>query len=309
MNVSRDAIVVAVGVDGADAALRYAIPEARRTGRPVHVVHVLQLPGVQAYAGGYGAAMDASRAVLDEALDLAAQLAGEDVSVTGQLMDDGWVVDDLVRCSVGDRLLVLQHRAFNPVHRFFTGSIVQSVAGRAHVPVVSVPQGWTPGTSTVVTAAVQDPMEAPGVVRIALEEARARSAELVVLHAWWLASGFDAAVVDETIRSEWAERSRAELEPALRSLRAEFRDVRMSVEIRHAPPVEAILDAAESSELVVLGRRHHRLPFGSHLGPVVRAAIAHASSPVLVTSELVVPGTRAVEPSRPYRSAELAAYS
>jgi nucleotide-binding universal stress UspA family protein len=309
MNVARDAIVVAVGVDGAKAALQYAVIEARRTGRPVHLVHVLQLPGVQAYVGGYSAVMESSRAVLDEALDTAAQLAGEDVSVTGHLIDDGWVVDDLVRGSVDDRMLVLQHRAFNPLHRLVTGSIVQGVAGRAHVPVVSVPEGWTPGTSTVVTAAVQEPVEAPGLLRIAFEEARTRSQELVVLHAWWLASGFDVAVVDETIRSEWAERSRAELEPALRSLRAEFPDVRTSVEIRHAPPVEAILDAARTSDLVVMGRRHHRLPLASHLGPVVRAAIAHASSPVMVTPELVVPGRREAEPTRPYRSDELTAYS
>ncbi len=309
MNISPNALVVAVGVDGASAALQYAVPEARRSGRPVHLVHVLQIPAVQAYAGVYGAAVDASQAVLDEALARAAQLAGDDVAITGELMDDGWVVDDLVRRAHADQVLILQHRTFNAVHRLYTGSIVQAVASRAHVPVVSVPEAWQPGTSTVVTAAVQDPVEAPRLLRIAFEEARARSKDLVVLHAWWLASGYDVAVVDDAMRTDLAARSSAELEPAIETLKTEFPDVTVSVQVRHSPPIEAILDAAATSALTVIGRRHHRLPLGSHLGPVVRATIAHASSPVLITPEPSLPAKRTVEPSRPYRSGVLAAHS
>ena len=130
-----------------------------------------------------------------------------------------------------------------------------------------------------------------------------------MLHAWWLSSGYDVAVVDQAMRTEWAEHSRAQLEPALKVLRTEFPDVTVSVEVRHAPPIEAILDAAAASALTVIGRRHHALPLGSHLGPVVRATIAHASSPVLITPELSVPATRAVEPSRSFRSGALAAHS
>jgi nucleotide-binding universal stress UspA family protein len=215
------------------------------------------------------------------------------VAITGQHIDDGRVVDELVRGTEDDQLLVLQHRALNPLHRFFTGSVVQGVAGRAQVPVVSVPEGWAPGTSTIVTAAVQDPVEAPELLRIAFEAARARKGSLVVLHAWWLASGFDVSVVDDTIRKEWIERSSAELEPVLEPLRAEFTDVQVTVDVRHAPPVEAVLDAAEASDLLILGRRHHLLPLRSHLGPVVRAAIEHAAAPVLIAPELRVAAEKA----------------
>lgn len=299
MNYPRNAIVVAVGTDGAESALQYAVAGARRTARPVHLVHVLQFPAAEAYAAAYGGALDASRAVLDEALDRAGQIAGNDVTITGELVDSGWVVEDLVRGTSGDKMLVLQHRAFHPVHRFFAGSVVQSVAGRAHVPVVSVPAGWTPGPPTVVTVAIQDPAEAPTLLRVAFEEARSRATALVVLHAWWLASGFDV-VVDHEMRADWEERSRAELEQVLEPLRTEFPDVELSVEVRHAPPVEAVLDAAEASDVVVLGRRHHLLPLGSHLGPVVRTAIAHAASPVLIAPEQGVATERAPEPSRGY---------
>ena len=110
MNIAPNALVVAIGVDGASAAVQYAVSEARRTGRPVHLVHVLQLPAVQAYAGVYGAAVDDAQAVLQGALERAAQLAGDDVTVTGELLDNGWVVDDLVRGAQADQVLILQHR-------------------------------------------------------------------------------------------------------------------------------------------------------------------------------------------------------
>ena len=105
-------------------------------------------------------------------------------------VDSGWVVDDLVGartvprswCSgMGDEQGATRlHRVDRPeCRRWFPGTVV------------SVPEGWAPRVDVepVVTAAVQDPVEAPALLRAAFEESRARSASLVVLHAWWLASG------------------------------------------------------------------------------------------------------------------------
>jgi nucleotide-binding universal stress UspA family protein len=289
MNTPTNAVVLGVGPDGFDAALAVAIAEARRTQRPVHLVHVLELPAGEAYAGVYGGALDTAKATLDDATAKAEELAG-DVPVTTELIDNGWVVDDLAHRTEGASLLVMQHRALSRLKRVFVGSVVHGVAGRAVVPVISVPEGWGPERQPtgVVTVAVQDPVEAPAVLRAGFAEARARGARLVVLHAWWLASGYDVVVVDGTVRDQWAARSREEMQPVLTPLREEFPDVEVTVEVRHAPPVEAVLDAAEGSDLLVLGRRHHRLPIGSHLGPVVRAALDHGTCPVLVTPELPV---------------------
>lgn len=287
MKTPKNAIVVAVGADGVDSALAFALDEARRTERPVHLVHVLQLSAGEAYAGVYAGAVEGAEAILDKALEQAAVLAANEVPVTGELVDRGWVVGDLTHGTEDAALLVLQHRALGRVHRMFAGSVATSVAGRAQVPVVSVPAGWAPDSTrpAVVTAAVQDPVEAPALLRIAFEEARARKASLVVLHAWWLASGDDAIVVDPAFGYEWSSRSRHEIEPALEDLRREFPFVDVTVTVRHAPPVKAVLEAAEGSDLVVLGRRHHLLPIGSHLGPVARGVLAHSACPVLVTPE------------------------
>lgn len=290
MNTSPSAVVVAIGADGYEAALQFAVAEARRTGRPLHLVHVLQLPSGEAYVGVYGGMLDTAKSALDEAVVRAEELAGSDVPVTAELVDNGWVVDDLVRRGDTASTLVMQHRAMSRIKRIFTLSMVHGAAGRARVPVISVPEGWDPQREDkgFVTAAVQDPVEAPALLRAAFEEARSRRAELVVLHAWWLASGFDVVVVDESVRAEWAARSREELAAVLAPLEAEFPDVPVAVRVRHAPPVEAVLDAAEASDLLVLGRRHHLLPWGTHLGPVARAALDHAACPVLMTPEVAV---------------------
>jgi nucleotide-binding universal stress UspA family protein len=287
--VPAGAVVVGVGPEGSESALRYAVDEARRSVRPLHLVHVLQLPSSEAYAGLYGEAHAAARAILDRAVEQAERLAGDDVAVTSELVPLGRVVDELTRRTDGDQLLVLEHRALGRLHRMVGGSVVQSVAGRAHVPVVSVPSGWSPQepgrAPAVVTAAVQDPIEAPVVLHAAFEEARRRGAPLVVLHAWWLATGFEAEVVDHTMRQEWAARARAELHPVLAPYLSAYAEVDATVQVRHAPPTEAVLDAAEASGLVVIGRRHHLLPLRTHLGPVARAVLGHSQTPVLVTPE------------------------
>jgi nucleotide-binding universal stress UspA family protein len=281
----HDAIVVAIGSEGCDAAVAFAVAEARRTRRPLHLVHVLERPAAYSYIGT-GGLLDAARATLDDAAAKAEALARPDVTVTAELVDNGWIVDDLVRHTEGASMLVLQHRALGRVDRIFAGSTVHSVAGRAPVPVISVPEGWTPDQPVgVVTAAVQDAAEAPDLLRAGLLEAEARGARLVVLHAWWLYSGYDVVVVDDAMRDEYSSRFRQELDPVLAPLRSEFPGVDVEVLVRHTPRSEAVLDAAEVSDLVVLGRRHHLLPLGSHLGPVARAALDHATRPVLITPE------------------------
>ena len=287
MNQPENAVVLAIGPEGVDAALGFALAAAQRSHRPLHLVHVLQLPPGEAYAGVYGGALEAAKGVLETASARARQLADGDVPVTSELVDHGVVVDTLVSCSRTASLVVLQHRDLNKLLRLFTGSVSNGVAARAHSPVVSVPEGWEPtsGREPVVTAAVQDADGAAVELRTAFEEARIHAARLVVLHAWWLASGYDVVVVDQAMRDEWEARTRKDLDSVLAPLRERYPEVEVSVSVRHAPPAEAILDAAAASEVLVIARRHHLLPLGTHLGPIARAVLHGSTCPVLVTPE------------------------
>jgi nucleotide-binding universal stress UspA family protein len=284
MNQPEKAIVVAVGYHGCDAAVEFAVAEAERTGSPLHLVQVTAVPDTVEYAGVYASTMHDVDAAIEQALAHTRKLTADSgTAVTGERVEDRSNVGCLVRHADHGQMIVLQHRRIGALQRIVTGSTTNGVAARAAVPVVSVPEDWSASAAgSVVTVAVQDADEAAELLRAGFEQARSRKTGLVVLHAWWLASGYDVAVVDDTTRRDWDSRARSSLTPALEALKAEFPEVEVAVQVRHAPPTEALLDAAEQSDLLVIGRRHHLLPIGSHLGPHARATLNHSACPVLV---------------------------
>ncbi|GAB3251232.1 universal stress protein [Nocardioides dilutus] len=287
MNQPEHAIVVGLPTDNGEAALTFAVEEARRSGSPVHLVHVLQIPAGEPYAGVYTAAKEQALAVVDAAQSRALELANGDVSVTSELADSGTIVGELVHRSETARMVVVEHRDLGRLRRLFTGSRSSGVAARAHSAVVVVAAKWQPTKrrKQVVVAAVQNVDEAENLLRAAFEAARERGADLVVLHAWWLANGYDDLVVDGAALDEEERRFKDELAPLLDRLKARYPMVGTSVDVRHAPPVEGVLAAAALSDLLVIGRRHHLLALGGHLGPVSRAVIGHSPVPVLMTPE------------------------
>lgn len=280
-------IIVAVGTKDSEAALQYAAREALLVDAPLHLVHVLQIPEKAALAAGvYQDVLTESTAILGRAEERARTLTDGRVSVTTELRDQSPTSAALVGSTPPAQQIVLQHRHLSPARRFFAGSTVCGVAARAPVPVVVVPAGWHPGAAPrPVVAAVQDGLEAPAVLRSAYHEAERRGTEVVILHAWWLSSGFDVVAVDDDYRQQRAAEFEHELTSITDAMADEWPDVDATVAVVHAPPVEALLDWAERSELLVIGRRHHLLPFGSHLGPVARAVIHHSGCPVLVAPE------------------------
>jgi nucleotide-binding universal stress UspA family protein len=190
MSTPTGAVVVAIGTQGRGAAVRYAVAEARRTRSPLHLVHVLQLQAGEAYAGVHGGLLEQARQVLDAAVATAGELSGGTLRTSAEVLSEGWVVAALAGRCENASLLVLQHRAHSRLRRVFTGSVAQSVAGRVRCPVVSVPEQRVQPTPPqgFVVAAVQDPVEAPPILRAGFEAALGRGARLVVLHAWYRAS-------------------------------------------------------------------------------------------------------------------------
>jgi nucleotide-binding universal stress UspA family protein len=184
-------------------------------------------------------------------------------------------------------MIVLQHRRLGLVRRFMTGSTVNGVASRARVPVVSVPEDWSPSPSRprVVTVGVQDPEEAGGLLRTAYEQASRRQAGLLVLHAWWIAGDYGAFTVDDAFRTRQEAELRASLTPTLDALDKELPGVDVELVVRFIPPAEALLAASETSDLLVLGRRHHLLPPGTHLGPLARTVVGHSTGPVMLAPQ------------------------
>lgn len=78
------------------------------------------------------------------------------------------------------------------------------------------------------------------------------------------------------------ERAIREIEAELRLLEPDLRGISVTIEARHDHPADALVSASKQADVLVLGRHDPQLPLGSHLGPVVRAVLRAAHSPVLL---------------------------
>jgi nucleotide-binding universal stress UspA family protein len=299
------AVVVGIDPEGSRSGLTFGASEARLTHSPLHLVHVLRISGAEAYAGILQGAVETADEALNRAVSRARELVEEEVPVTAERVDDGWLVADLIDRASRGSMLVLEHRRVGRLRRIVAGSTVAAVAARCPVPVVSVPDHWRPGwPEAVVTVGVQDAAEAASLIRQGLVEARARGCRVDVLHAWFVEGGYDSVIADREFRAEKERQVAVDLAPAMDAARAEFPDVPLRLRVQHAVPAEALLSRGAASQLLVIGRRHHLLPLGSHLGPVARAVLHYGIEPVLLNPEITVAASdvdsapRLLEPAR-----------
>jgi nucleotide-binding universal stress UspA family protein len=271
-------ILLAVGdTDAHDPSLRFACTEARRCGAPLQLVHVLE---------------DRPRSRGHQLLaTVAAEAQGlsEGTLSVDSLLRAGPVVTELTELSRDALLVVLQRRQLSRLQRLVSRSVSAHISGRAHAPTVSVPEGWQPRVSgpRQVTVGVDgvDSEEGRRLLDHAFTRAAEAGAELTVVHAWQLPSGYDDAVVAQPEVEEWRERYLRVLHGRLDPLRSSHPDVPVSVEIRHLHPAEALIQAAKDSDLVIVGRGRLEHPLVEHLGSVARAVMRDADCPTEVISD------------------------
>lgn len=141
--------VIVVGVDhseGAKAALRFALEEAKLRQAKLHAVHVWQFsgsigaPGIEESTRGFGANLDEHRRAAEGALDASLREAIPDA---GQVEIERRVVEGapaavLVEESRGADLLVVGSRGRGGFSGLLLGSVSQQCAHHAACPVVIV---------------------------------------------------------------------------------------------------------------------------------------------------------------------------
>lgn len=284
--MSARPVVLALGDDGSVAAVRYAVGQARRVGAPLHVL--LAVPS------GRAGPHPSEELELHAATGLARDRAAGEVAVTGALVPGEDVASCLV-ATVGTcdaEVLVLGRTGSDRSGRLVSGSVLAVVAARSPAPVVVVPAGWRPTTDRdrAVVVGVQDVVEAPALLDAAASAAHGLGARLVVVHAWRAAE--DHAVVHIGVHDDSRTVGRvahADLERSLAALRNRWPGLDVGLDLHRGHPVPVLLAAGADAELVVVGRHHHRLPVGSHLGPVTRALIDRCAAPLLLTDPGTVP--------------------
>lgn len=265
-------VVVAVGRDGSAAAVRRGAHEALRRGRGLHLVHAVRV------------GTDPDRA-LQQALRLAEdELAGRG-PVTG-LATTGSVAT--VVSMLGDHAPVVvtgrhPHAATDPWQVTSTGA---AIAAHVRAPVLSVPS-WTGPAAGPVVVGLDLLGGGDDLLREAFEAARAGGGAVRLLAARWRPTR--GSVSPGTQDADEADRGLADL---LDRWGADFPDVVTEVDVTPAGAADALLEAARSASLLVLGRHEPWVPRGSFLGPVARSVLRAAPCPVLVAAPTTVHGAR-----------------
>lgn len=284
-------VVVGVGFEEVGSALAYAVEEARRHGCGVHLVHAVQLvpAGPETMLVAQVDLEHLGQETMAAAVKEADDLVGDDVPLTREI-HRGSPVPVLVHAGEDARLVVLEHRHRSRLGRIVTRSVAGGVAARSHTPVVSVPTGWrrSEETERVVVVGVDEPERSSEVLRTAFAEARARGASLRVVNAWSLPDPYEGMGASLAEQQAWSEESVADVKAAIAELGDDARGVEAEIRISHGRPADALVEAAEQAELLVVGRHDPLIPIGSHLGSVARAVVHESRCPVLLTS----PGKR-----------------
>jgi nucleotide-binding universal stress UspA family protein len=283
MDIQHQPLVVAVGPDGSAPAVHYAVREAVRRGRGLHLVHA---------TGPVTADARTSRRRTEDATRLLALVAADaERLVAGRLPVTSAVIEGAPAPAVEAvaahaPLLVMGRRSAAPHAHPQLKSATDGIAAHVRAPVAAVPDSWDgPPSEPLVVVGLDPAQPSTDALAQGFAAARQRRARLLLVAAWWRPVGADRhatlALIDEAKGSELLG---DQLESDLAPYRAWYGDVSAEVVVSRAVAAEALVMVSDDADLLVLGRHEPWLPSGSCVGPVARTVLHEASCPVLLTA-------------------------
>ena len=215
---------IVVGIDDTPASatgVKYAALEAQRLGAELDIVHAT--PGYGDLHGDVPLVDDQTLAAFGHKLlrdaEVLARSMAPNLSVRSTLKSGG-AVTTLVDSARGALMLVLGAERRSFVGRIWTGDVVGGAAARSHCPVVVVAPEWDPSEEHGrILVGLKSPGEARELLAAGLDLAHECKAELVVVHAWKLKSGYDDIVANRADSDEYGRRATSEIEPVINELR------------------------------------------------------------------------------------------
>jgi nucleotide-binding universal stress UspA family protein len=294
---------VTAGLDGSResvAAAQWAAHEALRRGLPLRLVHVWEwepttrTPLVGPETQRHWAeripreAAEELRVRYPELEITTEQLAGQPAAVLPVAAEEA-------------ELLVLGSRGLSGVAGFLVGSVAQAVVATAGRPVILVragemeedehrpdvdglPSATTPYRDVVLGLDTDRPSDE--LIEFAFDAATRRAAVLRVIHGWSLPPvygyGYEPGAMDPRLSQDLATDEASALTETLRAWREKFPGVEVTEHAVIGQAARHLIEAASDASLVVVGRRAHRSPIGTHIGPVTHAVLHHSPAPVAV---------------------------
>lgn len=276
---------IVVGVDGSErniAALEWAVAEAERHNRPLHLVSVACEATTPPQPWTENSTIQYSVAETERMIDRVRRRYGPRMAEVSVEVPVGVPSRKLVKTLQPGDELVVGRRGVGPAERVILGSTSIEVTGRSPVPTVIVPDDWEPAehVSKPVVAGVDGTDRDEGVLEFAFAQAAAAWTTLVVVHAWQEPPSYVWEGDRLEVNTKEAEAALGErLEPWV----GRFPGVDVDCHTPVVPPGRALLDASADAQLVVLGRYagvHHIIGFSGL--STCRKVLHHAASPVSV---------------------------
>jgi nucleotide-binding universal stress UspA family protein len=278
---------VVVGVDASDAAMsavRFAAQEARLRSAPLRIVHAVRWPVDRTPqpwpdVEGEGLLRSGADAVVQAAVESVADLLPAD-RITGEVTD-GAPTAALLTASAAAQLLVVGSRGSGGVTGLLLGATASGVVAHADCPVVVLPDETAALVQDrrSVVVGVEGRAEDEEVLAFAFAEAIARETDVLAVHAW------QDVVLEASFRSvgplvDWsgvlADEQRL-LSEALAGWREKEPDVPVREAVVRDRASRALVAAALTAELLVVGRHVHRT-----LGSATHGVVHRATCPVAV---------------------------
>ncbi len=279
---------VVVGVDGSEESLlaaEWAAMEARRHGLPLRIVSApAMIPRTWAYQAPPEKVADALRGVSARALGTAVRRVKE-VAPGLQITTDlppGPPALAVAGSGADAAMLVVGARGAGGFVAMILGSVSRYAAARATCPVIVVRQASMAVHQEVVVG-IRDPQDTSEAVTFAFDEATARHADLVAVHAWyWFPPALRAPVDQDAMDAPFhPEQISAEAARRLSAVLDEWREKYPGLRVRHevirGHPARVLANYSARADLVVIGR--HSDP---GIGSIQHALLDHARGPVAV---------------------------
>ncbi|KGN38421.1 universal stress protein [Knoellia subterranea KCTC 19937] len=275
-----------VGVDGSAhgwAALAWAAERASADQVPLHIIHAFA-PDIPML--GFGTTDQSD--IRTEGKHLLATATARAHAVDSTLrvttsLPPGFASRALVSASHDATLIVLGAIGHGLLSRATIGAVAQQVAAHATCPVVIVGhEGHTETEHHRVVVGVDGSPSSTAALHTAFDHAARTDAELVVVHAWE-ASGIE----DPTLASDssWPAYE-AELEQKFNREIAASSASHPAVKVRHEvvrdSPIGALIHAADTADLVVVGARGTGGFPGLRLGSVSGRLLGRTACPLVV---------------------------
>jgi nucleotide-binding universal stress UspA family protein len=287
MSGGRRPLVVGFdGSHGAQAALDWALEDARTRGAPVQIVHAYS--GMLTYGpiSTFGnlpmlelsVLREGSSTLLAEAAERAAKVAPDiDVSTASH---DGDAVPVLLQAATSAATLVLGSRRLGAVGSAVLGSVSAAVARSTTCPVVVVrgPAGL-PQEATGAVVGVDGRGDCAAALDYAFDFADRHGVPLHAVMCW-----HPDLLAQMTWRTEppVAERATVWLAEALAGRRERYPGVDVHVAVVKDHPAAGLVAASYGRQLLVVGSRGRDAFASTLLGSVSRGVLHHASCPVAI---------------------------